>query len=106
MAEITPAPILNRLIAEAFGTFILVSAVVGTAVFASANTGFLGIALAAGLAVLVSAYAFGSISGGHFNPAVTLGAAAAGRMPWRDVLPYIVAQIVGGHIALCFVMGV
>jgi aquaporin Z len=99
MAETTPAPILSRLLAEAFGTFILVGAVVGTAVFASANTGWLGIAFAAGLAVLVSAFAFGSISGGHFNPAVTLGVAAAGRMLWRDVLPYIAAQLVGAIVA-------
>ena len=99
MAETTPAPILSRLIAEAFGTFILVGAVVGTAVFASSNTGYLGVALAAGLAVLISAYAFGSISGGHFNPAVTLGVAASGRMPWRDVLPYIAAQLVGAIVA-------
>jgi aquaporin Z len=99
MAETTPAPIFSRLIAEAFGTFILVGAVIGTAVFASGNTGYLGIALAAGLAVLVSAYAFGSISGGHFNPAVSLGAAAAGRMLWRDVLPYIAAQLVGAIVA-------
>jgi aquaporin Z len=48
---------------------------------------------------MVAAYAVGSISGGHFNPAVTLGVAAAGRMLWRDVLPYIVAQIVGGFLA-------
>jgi aquaporin Z len=99
MAETTPAPILSRLIAEAFGTFILVGAVIGSAVFASSNTGFLGIALAAGLAVLISAYAFGSVSGGHFNPAVSLGAAAAGRMLWRDVLPYIAAQLVGAIVA-------
>jgi aquaporin Z len=99
MAETTPAPILSRLIAEAFGTFILVGAVIGSAVFASSNTGFLGIALAAGLAVLISCYAFGSISGGHFNPAVSLGAAAAGRMLWRDVLPYIAAQLVGAIVA-------
>ena len=99
MAEITPAPIFSRLIAEAIGTFILVGAVVGTAIFASGNTGYLGIAIAAGLAVLVSAYAFGSISGGHFNPAVTLGVAASGRMLWRDVLPYIAAQLVGAILA-------
>jgi aquaporin Z len=99
MAETTPASLLSRLIAEAFGTLVLVSAVIGTAVFASANTGYLGIALAAGLAVLVSAYAVGSISGGHFNPAVTLGVAAAGRMLWRDVLPYIAAQLVGAIVA-------
>ncbi len=99
MAETTPAPILSRLIAEAFGTFILVGAVIGTAVFASSNTGYVGIALAAGLAVVISAYAFGSISGGHFNPAVTLGVAASGRMLWRDVLPYIAAQLVGAVVA-------
>jgi aquaporin Z len=106
MAEITPAPLLSRLIAEAFGTLVLVSAVIGTAVFASANTGYLGIALAAGLAVVVSAYAVGSISGGHFNPAVTLGVAAAGRMLWRDVLPYIAAQLVGGIVAAAVLFGV
>jgi aquaporin Z len=106
MAEITPAPLLSRLIAEAFGTLVLVGAVIGTAVFASANTGYLGISLAAGLAVVVSAYAVGSISGGHFNPAVTLGVAASGRMPWRDVLPYIAAQIVGAAVASSILFGV
>jgi aquaporin Z len=106
MAEINPAPLLSRLIAEAFGTLVLVGAVIGTAVFASANTGYLGIALAAGLAVVVSAYAVGSISGGHFNPAVTLGVAASGRMPWRDVLPYIAAQIVGAAVASSILFGV
>ena len=99
MAETTPAPLIPRLIAEAFGTLVLVGAVIGTAVFASSNTGYLGIALAAGLAVVVAAYAVGSISGGHFNPAVTLGVAASGRMPWRDVLPYIAAQLVGAIVA-------
>ncbi|MDQ1552802.1 MAG: aquaporin [Actinomycetota bacterium] len=99
MAETTPAPLLPRLIAEAFGTLVLVGAVIGTAVFASANTGYLGIALAAGLAVVVGVYAVGSISGGHFNPAITLGVAASGRLPWRDVLPYIAAQLVGGIVA-------
>ena len=99
MAETTPAPLIPRLIAEAFGTLVLVGAVLGTAVFASSNTGYLGIALAAGLAVVVAAYAVGSISGGHFNPAVTLGVAASGRMPWRDVLPYIAAQLVGAIVA-------
>jgi aquaporin Z len=88
-----------RLIAEAFGTFVLVSAVLGTALFASSNTGYLGVALALGLSVVVGAYAVGHISGGHFNPAVTLGAAIAGRLPWRDVVPYWVVQIIGGAIA-------
>ena len=99
MAETTPAPLWPRLIAEAFGTLVLVGAVIGTAVFASANTGYLGIALAAGLAVVVGVYAVGSISGGHFNPAITLGVAASGRLPWRDVLPYIAAQLVGAIVA-------
>jgi len=106
MAEITPAPLLSRLIAEAFGTFVLVGAVIGTAVFTSANSGYLAIALAAGLAVVVSAYAVGSISGGHFNPAVTLGVAASGRMPWRDVLPYIAAQLVGAIVASSVLFGI
>lgn len=88
--------LLSRLIAEAIGTFFLVIAVIGTALFTSSFTGPLGVALAIGLVVLVGAYAFGPVSGGHFNPAVTLGVAAAGRLPWRDVLPYIGAQLVGG----------
>jgi aquaporin Z len=99
MAETTPAPLLTRLIAEAFGTFILVAAILGSALFVTTDIRYVGIALAAGLAVLVSAYAFGSISGAHFNPAVTLGVAAAGRMLWRDVLPYIAAQLVGAIVA-------
>lgn len=70
----------------------------GTAVLAGAHVGFLGIALAFGLTV-VGAYALGPISGGHFNPAVTLGLAAAGRFEWRDVIGYIIAQIVGGALA-------
>lgn len=59
----------------------------------------MGVALAFGLAVVAGAYAWGPISGGHFNPAVTLGLAAAGRFPWRDTLGYIVAQVVGGALA-------
>lgn len=96
-----PAPhsLLSRLIAETFGTFMLVFGVVGAALFISGATGPLGPALAVGLAVLTAAYAVGHISGGHFNPAVSLGAAAADRMPWKDVLPYIGAQIVGGIFA-------
>jgi aquaporin Z len=91
--------LLSRLIAETFGTFMLVFGVVGAALFISAKTGPLGVALAVGLAVLTAAYAVGHISGGHFNPAVSLGAAAAGRLAWKDVLPYIAAQLVGGILA-------
>ncbi|WP_460799705.1 aquaporin Z [Microbacterium sp. GXF0217] len=104
-----------KLAAEGFGTFLLVFGGVGTALFASnlytdpaPNAAvYSAVALAFGLTVVVGAYAFGPISGGHFNPAVTLGAAAAGRIGWKDVLPYIVAQVVGGAVAstLLFLIG-
>jgi aquaporin Z len=61
--------------------------------------GFLGVALAFGLSVLVGAYAFGHVSGGHFNPAVTIGLAIAKRFEWKGVLPYIVTQIVAASVA-------
>lgn len=89
----------SRLAAEGIGTFILVFGGVGTAVLAGSHVGFHGIALAFGLTVVVGAYAFGPISGGHFNPAVTIGLAVAGRFAWRDVPGYIVIQIIGGAIA-------
>ena len=94
-----PASLLRRLIAEVFGTYLLVFGVIGAALFFSIDNGALPVALAVGLAVLTGAYAVGSISGGHFNPAVTIGAAAAGRSRWADLLPYWVAQIVGGVLA-------
>ena len=89
----------QRVTAEMFGTFLLVGGVIGTALFSSGNTGILGVALAVGLAVIGGAYAVGHISGGHFNPAVTLGAAASGRFAWRDVPYYVLAQIIGGALA-------
>jgi aquaporin Z len=95
----TAASLPQRVTAEIFGTFLLVGGVIGTALFSSSNTGILGVALAVGLAVLAGAYAVGHISGGHFNPAVTLGAAASGRFAWKDVPYYIVAQIIGGALA-------
>ncbi|UYN85004.1 MAG: aquaporin [Microcella sp.] len=88
-----------RLVAEVFGTFLLVFGVIGTAFFSSANTGLLGPALAVGLAVMAGAYAVGHISGAHFNPAVTIGAAVAGRFAWRDTPAYIAAQALGGLLA-------
>lgn len=88
-----------RLSAEVLGTFILVFGGVGTAVLAGTHVGFHGIALAFGLTVVVGAYAFGPVSGGHFNPAVTIGLAAAGRFAWRDVPAYIIGQIIGGLLA-------
>ena len=99
-APLDKSPTLTiRLVAEVFGTFVLVFSVIGTAIFASSNTGWLGVAFAAGIAVLAAAYAVGHISGGHFNPAVTFAAASSGRFAWRDVFPYIIAQIVGGLLA-------
>jgi aquaporin Z len=94
-----PASLVRRLIAEAFGTYLLVFGVIGAALFFAPDNGALPVALAVGLAVLAGAYAVGSISGGHFNPAVTIGAAAAGRSRWADLLPYWIVQIVGGVLA-------
>uniref|UniRef100_UPI0021145A25 aquaporin n=2 Tax=Klebsiella michiganensis TaxID=1134687 RepID=UPI0021145A25 len=93
----------RKLAAECFGTFWLVFGGCGSAVLAAAfpelGIGFAGVALAFGLTVLTMAYAVGHISGGHFNPAVTLGLWAGGRFPARDVIGYIIAQVVGGIIA-------
>jgi len=92
----------RRLSAEFFGTFWLVLGGCGAAVLAAGvpnvGIGFVGVALAFGLTVLTMAYAVGGISGGHFNPAVSLGLAIAGRFDWRDVIPYWVAQVVGGAV--------
>ncbi|HUO89284.1 MAG TPA: aquaporin Z [Rhizomicrobium sp.] len=89
----------RRLGAEVFGTFWLVLGGCGSAVLAAAfpqlGIGFAGVALAFGLTVLTMAYAVGPISGGHFNPAVTLGLMVAGRFPARDVIGYVIAQVVG-----------
>jgi aquaporin Z len=92
----------RRMGAEAIGTFWLVFGGCGSAVLASAfpqlGIGLLGVALAFGLTVLTMAYAIGSISGCHLNPAVTLGLAAGRRFPWKDVPAYIIAQVVGAVI--------
>ncbi|MBB2922662.1 aquaporin [Cellulomonas cellasea] len=92
----------SRLAAEAFGTLFLVIAGLGTALYANITGlggGPLAVALAFGLALLAGAVAVGYVSGGHFNPAVTLGAAIAGRTSWKDVLPYWLAQLVGAVAA-------
>jgi aquaporin Z len=93
----------TRSIAEFLGTFWLVFGGCGSAVIAAAypelGIGFLGIALAFGLTVLTGVYAFGHISGGHFNPAVTIGLWTGGRTPTRDVVPYIVFQVAGAIAA-------
>ena len=93
-------PMLRRLGAEVFGTYLLVFSVLGSALlFTPDNGGALPVALAIGIAVFIGIAAVGSISGGHFNPAVTLGAALARRTPWSDVVPYWLAQAVGGILA-------
>ena len=93
----------KKLTAEFLGTFVLVFGGCGTAVLATTNpdvgVGWLGVALAFGLTVLTMAYAVGHISGGHFNPAVTIGAAAGGRIGWRETPAYIVTQVVAGIAA-------
>lgn len=98
----------TKLIAEALGTFVIVFAGIGTALFAadfgigaagtSLGVGFVGVALAFGLALLAASYTWGPISGGHFNPAVTVGLAAAGKFPWKSVPTYLIAQFIGGVV--------
>ncbi len=93
----------RRVVAELFGTFWLVFGGCGAAVLAAAfpnlGIGFVGVAFAFGLTVLTMAYAVGHVSGGHFNPAVTLGLWAAGRCANKHVIPYIVAQVVAAILA-------
>ncbi|MGO1073887.1 aquaporin Z [Inquilinus sp. CA228] len=90
---------LKRVLAEALGTFWLVLGGCGTAVLAGSHVGFGGVAAAFGLTVLTGAYALGRISGGHFNPAVTVGLWAAGKTSTADLVPYVVAQVIGAIIA-------
>jgi aquaporin Z len=96
-------PIAKRAVAELLGTFWLVLGGVGSAVlagkFPEVGIGLLGISLAFGLTVVTMAYAVGHISGGHFNPAVTLGLFAGGRIKAGDLLPYIIAQVIGALLA-------
>lgn len=98
---------IKRLAAEFIGTFWLVLGGCGSAVLAAnfggdgnpLGIGLLGVSLAFGLTVLTGAYAFGHVSGAHFNPAVSFGLWAGGRFPARDLLPYIAAQVVGAVFA-------
>ncbi|HXQ73704.1 MAG TPA: aquaporin Z [Pyrinomonadaceae bacterium] len=93
----------QRLTAEFLGTLWLVLGGCGSAVLAAAfpqvGIGLLGVSLAFGLTVLTMAYAVGHVSGGHFNPAVTIGLCTARRHPAKDVIPYIVAQVAGAIVA-------
>lgn len=101
----------KKLVAELLGTFWLVLGGCGSAVLAAnfggdgnpLGIGLLGVSLAFGLTVLTGAYAFGHISGAHFNPAVSFGLWAGGRFPARELIPYVIAQVVGG-IAAGFIL--
>jgi aquaporin Z len=97
------ATVRKKLIAEFLGTFWLVFGGCGSAVIAAGfpalGIGFVGVALAFGLTVLTMAYAVGGISGGHFNPAVSVGLTVAGKFPASNLIPYIVVQVVGAIAA-------
>ncbi|MGR3022073.1 aquaporin Z [Vibrio vulnificus] len=94
---------MNKYLAELFGTFWLVLGGCGSAVLAAAfpdvGIGLLGVSLAFGLTVLTMAFAIGHISGCHLNPAVTIGLWAGGRFEAKEMVPYILAQVIGGVIA-------
>ncbi|MBC2844568.1 aquaporin Z [Winogradskyella flava] len=94
---------MKKLFAEFFGTFWLVFGGCGSAIFAAGfpelGIGFVGVALAFGLTVLTMAYAVGHISGGHFNPAVSIGLWAGGKFEAKDLIGYIIAQVVGAIVA-------
>lgn len=96
-------PLSNRFLAEFLGTFWLVFGGCGSAVLAAAfpelGIGFVGVSLAFGLTVLTMAFAVGHISGGHFNPAVTLGLWTGGRFPASEIVPYWIAQVLGAVAA-------
>lgn len=107
MSNLPTPSLMRRVAAESVGTFWLILAGCGTAVLAATSTtapdspalfvgvGYVGVALAFGLAVATMAYGLGHISGGHFNPAVSLGLAVAGRLSWRDLPAYVLAQLSG-----------
>ncbi|WP_112479097.1 aquaporin Z [Vibrio variabilis] len=94
---------MNKYLAELFGTFWLVLGGCGSAVLAAAfpdvGIGLLGVSLAFGLTVLTMAFAIGHISGCHLNPAVSIGLWAGGRFETKELVPYIVAQVIGGVLA-------
>ena len=101
----TEIALSRRLAAEAIGTFVLVLCGVGTAVFGGHEIGYPIVTFGFGFGVVIGAYAFGPISGGHFNPAVTIGLAIGGRFPWRNAIPYICAQLVGGIVSAACIFG-
>ena len=96
----------NKFFAELLGTFVLVFGGCGTAVFAGRAFGFLGVSIAFGLTVVAMAYGVGHISGAHLNPAVSFGVWANGRMSFKDMLIYWVAQIIGAICAAALIYGI
>ena len=96
--------ITNKMLAECFGTFVLVLGGCGTALFG--HVGFLGVAIAFGLTVIAMAYGIGHVSGAHLNPAVSFGVWVNGRMSFKDMLLYWVSQIVGAIVAGAVLFGV
>ncbi|TDB44091.1 MULTISPECIES: aquaporin Z [Photorhabdus] len=94
---------LKKLTAELLGTFVLVFGGCGSAVLAAGfpelGIGFVGVALASGLTIVAMVYAVGHISGGHFNPAVTIGLWAGGRFRAAEIIPYVISQVIGGILA-------
>jgi aquaporin Z len=116
VAEVRVPTLLEKCVSEFLGTFILLCVGIGAAIFSSVQTGVSPsgaplnvawdpgfIALAVGLSIGVGIYAFGNISGGHFNPAVSLAFLLSGRMPRRDFLPYLVSQVLGALTGMAVV---
>lgn len=95
---------MKKMIAEGFGTFVLVFFGVGSAVLMGEQIGMLGISLAFGISIVAAAYSIGAISGAHLNPAVSLGMVTAGRMTVAEFIQYFIAQIIGASIAALVVM--
>ena len=96
----------NKFFAELLGTFVLVFGGCGTAIFAGRAFGFLGVSIAFGLTVVAMAYGVGHISGAHLNPAVSFGVWANGRMSFKDMLIYWVAQIIGAICAAALIFAI
>ena len=96
----------KKFFAELFGTFVLVFGGCGTAIFAGSKVGFLGVAIAFGLTVVAMAYGIGHISGAHLNPAVSFGVWANGRMSFKEMLIYWVAQIIGAIAAAAVIYAI
>ncbi|MEM8621969.1 MAG: MIP family channel protein [Pseudomonadota bacterium] len=101
---------MKKYIAEAFGTFVLVFFGVGSAVLAGGGVGLAdaisitGISLAFGISVVAMAYSIGHVSGAHLNPAVSVGAFVAGRLPLSDLIGYVIAQVAGAIVAALLVL--